>query len=69
MYINYELNGLIHKKYPSVAACARSIGWNRDKLTRFVHGNKNIIVSDCVQLADCLEVSVDELAHIILQSM
>lgn len=62
-----ELSGLIHFKYDSEAACARALGWPKQRLNRITNGDHEPDITEAAELADCLEVSVRDLAEIFLR--
>ena len=63
---NLELNGLIHSKYQSESAFARALGWPRQRLNKITSGIKEPDITEAVEMARGLEVSVDQLADIFL---
>lgn len=60
------LRGLIHGKYTSEAACAREMGWTRQKLNKLTTGKKIPDIAELKTLSVTLGVSIDLLANIFL---
>ena len=61
-----QLRGMIYSHFESEAACARAIGWKRQKLSKITNGIKEPDVSELAELARALECSVDDLVQIFL---
>lgn len=57
MQKNLELSSMIHRKFPSEAACARHLGWTRQRLNRIVNGKMEPTIYEVDALAACLDVS------------
>lgn len=58
----------ILRKYKSVAACAREMGWTRQRLNRIVCGQKNPTVSDVNAIARAIDRDAAEVYLIFLKS-
>ena len=63
----FEPRGMIYSRFENEAACARKLGWPRQKLSKITNGTKEPDVAELAGLAGVLECSVDELAQIFLQ--
>ncbi len=64
----YELRGVIYSQFKNESECARSMGWDRQKLSKITNGNKVPDISELVQLSQTLGLSLDALAKIFLKS-
>ena len=62
-----ELCSLIHLKYDSEAACARALGWSKQRLNRITNGEREPDIYEAAELAVCLETDVAHLAQIFLR--
>ena len=51
----------IRKKYKNEADCARTLGWNRQKLNRILNKTRNVTFDDLPKLAKALGMSSDNL--------
>lgn len=63
---NFDLSGMIHSKFSSEAACARHLGWPKQKLNRIVNGKSIPTLLEANALADCLDVSLLKIANFYL---
>ncbi len=63
-----ELNGLIHSQFKNEASLARALGWPRQRLNKITSGSKEPNISEAVQIARQLGVSVDRLSDIFFES-
>jgi len=62
------LRGLIYSKYDSESECAKSLGWNRQRLSKITLGQKEPSIDELNSLSGVLDVSVGELAEIFLNN-
>lgn len=62
-----ELSGYIHSKYDSEAACARALGWPKQRLNRITNGEHEPDITEAAELAVCLEISMSDLVDIFLR--
>lgn len=63
---NQSLRKAIYSKFDTQAECARKLGWDRQKLSYIVNGQRLPSLEDTVQLARVLDISVDALTQKIL---
>lgn len=63
---NNELRGLIYSKYPSIAECARALGWTRQKLTTIINGGKMPDLAEAARMAQVLGFTLSDLAKFFL---
>jgi hypothetical protein len=61
------LSGIIHSVFDSEAACARAIGWERQRLNRIVNGMKEPSVSEVAALSRATGRSQMDTADIFLK--
>lgn len=64
--LKLTLRSIIHGIYPSEAACARVLGWNKQKLNRIVNGEIEPQITDVYKIASATGKSGDEIALIFL---
>ena len=62
-----EITSIIGKKYPTEAACARAIGWDRRALNKLTTGKKEPNLTELLTLSNALECSAENLAIIFLR--
>ena len=62
-----ELRDMIRDKFLSDAACARKMGWSRQRFHPIVSGKRLPNVRELNQIAAVLERSVDELLPLFLR--
>lgn len=62
-----ELRDMIREKFRSEAACARKMGWSRQRFHTIVSGKRLPNVRELNQIAAVLERSVDELLPLFLR--
>lgn len=60
------LRSIIHSVYPSEAACARVLGWSRQKLNKIVNGEIEPQISEVYQIARVTGKTGNEIAGIFL---
>lgn len=58
------LRGIIYSKYSSAAEFARALGWNKQKLSLIMTGQREPSVSDVNSIAKGLNHSVDSITKI-----
>lgn len=63
-----ELRGAIYAKYRSEAEFARSLGWDRQKLSRITNGKREPDIGELAQLASGLDCSIETMVQIFLQN-
>jgi transcriptional regulator with XRE-family HTH domain len=61
-----ELKYIILKKFGTETACARKLGWPRQRLNKITNGKKIPNVAELNDLSTVLETSVEDLAYIFL---
>lgn len=66
--VNLEVRGLIYSKYVSEAACAKDIGWPRQKLNKITNGNKIPDLEEVATLAEILDVAIGDMAQFFLNN-
>lgn len=62
------LDKLIHESYKNESACARAMGWARQRLNKITTGVKEPDVSELNELAIALHKSVGEIAEFFLRA-
>lgn len=62
-----ELRGAIYSNYPSEAACARELGWPRQRLSKITNGEKEPNIEEIVSLARVLGKTVEDVVQIFLR--
>lgn len=60
------LNSLIHSVFNSEAECAKSIGWDRQRLNRIVNGIKEPSISEVALISSAIGKQHTETADIFL---
>lgn len=60
------LSGMIHSVFASEAACAKSIGWDRQRLNRIVNGIKEPSITEVDAISRAIGKKNDETADIFL---
>lgn len=63
-----ELRGLICSKYRSEAACAREIGWSKQRLNKITTGKKIPDVAELNSIATVLNCDAGDLLHFFLHA-
>ncbi len=61
-----ELDKLIHETYKNESACARAMGWHRQRLNKITTGIKEPDVTELNEIAVALNKTVGEIAEIFL---
>ena len=64
-----ELRSLIFRKFDTETACAEALGWNKQRLNRYVRGLREPRASDVVAMAKVLDVRPVLLADIFLRML
>ena len=62
-----KLRGLVFLKFPSYAAFAQHIGWNKQKLSKIMLKKKEPTITEIAQIAEGLERNIEEVASFFLQ--
>mgnify|MGYP002626309133 CR=1 FL=1 len=60
------LNGMIMSKYESQAACAKTIGWSKQRLNRIVNGASEPTLHEVYELSSALDQPFMTVAQIFL---
>lgn len=63
-----ELKKMIKEKFPTEAACARALEWDRRKLNKLTTGKKEPDIRELFDLSNVLDVPITELVIIFLRS-
>ena len=63
-----ELDKLIHGTYKNESACARAMGWHRQRLNKITTGIKEPDVTELNEMAVALNKTVGEIAEIFLRA-
>lgn len=61
-----ELKNIILKKFGTETACAKTLGWPRQRLNKITNGQKIPNVTELNDLSNALETPVADLVHIFL---
>lgn len=65
---NLQLSGMIHAKYKNESDFARALGWSRQRLCKITNGQRFPDLFETENMAQALDTSFSDLAHIFLSS-
>ena len=62
---NTKLTEAIYKHYRSISACAKAMGWSRQRMNAVLHYNGRVVTDDLPKFAKVIGISVDKLVKLL----